>query len=320
VDVRALIVASATCIAAAVQAEEAYLFSYFSDRDFGGRSGESAGLHLAYSYDGLKWTALNDDKPLLVPEVGKDRLMRDPSICRGPDGTFHMVWTSSWHDRIIGYASSKDLVHWSEQRAIPVMADEPAARNCWAPELTYSPEEDLFYIYWATTIPGRHSPIPGMDKKEDGLNHRIYCTTTRDFVAFSKTRLWFNPDFSVIDAAIVRDEKNGDWIMAIKNENHTPAEKNIRIVRAKRLADGFPTEVSNPVSRSWVEGPSPLFVGDTLYVYMDFYRNHRYGAIRSDDRGKTWREVPAGEISFPKGIRHGTAFAVDRSVVDALKK
>ena len=118
----------------------------------------------------------------------------------------------------------------------------------------------------------------------------------------------------------MRDEKNGDWIMAIKNENHTPAEKNIRIVRAKRLADGFPTEVSNPVSRSWVEGPSPLFVGDTLYVYMDFYRNHRYGAIRSDDRGKTWREVPAGEISFPKGIRHGTAFAVDRSVVDALKK
>ena len=317
---RALIVATATCIAAAAQAEEAYLFSYFSDRGFGGRSGESAGLHLAYSYDGLKWTALNDDKPLLVPEVGKDRLMRDPSICQGPDGTFHLVWTSSWRDRIIGYASSKDLVHWSEQRAIPVMADEPTARNCWAPEVTYSPEEGLFYIYWATTIPGRHSPIPGMDKKEDGLNHRIYCTTTRDFVAFSKTRLWFNPDFSVIDAAIVRDEKNGDWIMAIKNENHTPAEKNIRIVRAKRLADGFPTEVSNPVSRSWVEGPSPLFVGDTLYVYMDFYRNHRYGAIRSDDRGKTWREVPAGEISFPKGIRHGTAFAVDRSVVDALKK
>ena len=267
-----------------MQAEEAYLFSYFSDREFGGRSGESAGLHLAYSYDGLKWTALNDDKPLLVPEVGKDRLMRDPSICRGPDGTFHMVWTSSWHDRIIGYASSKDLVHWSEQRAIPVMADEPQARNCWAPEVTYSPEEGLFYIYWATTIPGRHSPIPGMDKKEGGL-----------------------------------DEKNGDWIMALKNENHTPPEKNIRIVRSKRLADGFSTEVSNPVSRSWVEGPSPLFVGDALYVYMDFYRNHRYGAIRSDDRGKTWREVPADEISFPKGIRHGTAFAVDRSVVDALK-
>ena len=108
--------------------------------------------------------------------------------------------------------------------------------------------------------------------------------------------------------------------MAIKNENHTPAEKNIRIVRAKRLADGFPTEVSNPVSRSWVEGPSPLFVGDTLYVYVDFYRDGRYGAVRSTDRGQTWQEVPKKEMSFPKGMRHGTAFAVDRSVVDALKK
>ena len=28
--------------------------------------------------------------------------MRDPSICRGPDGLFHMVWTTSWNDRIIG--------------------------------------------------------------------------------------------------------------------------------------------------------------------------------------------------------------------------
>ena len=43
------------------------------------------------------------------------------TICQAPDGTFHMVWTSSWTDRIIGYASSPDLIHWSEQRSIPVM-------------------------------------------------------------------------------------------------------------------------------------------------------------------------------------------------------
>jgi beta-galactosidase len=317
---KAITLMFAVAVASAASAETAYLFSYFSDKGFGERSGESAGLHLAYSCDGLKWTALNDDRPILVPEIGKDRLMRDPSICHGPDGTFHLVWTSSWRDRIIGYASSKDLVHWSEQRAIPVMADEPTARNCWAPEVTYSPEEGLFYIYWATTIPGRHSPIPGMDKKEDGLNHRIYCTTTRDFETFSPTRLWFDPGFSAIDAAIVRDEKGGDWIMAVKNENHTPTEKNIRITRTKRLADGFPVEVSAPITRSWAEGPSPLFVGDTLYVYFDRYRAHCYGAVRSLDSGRTWSEVPAAELSFPKGIRHGTAFAVDSSIVESLKQ
>ena len=61
----------------------AYLFSYFinDSRD---------GLHLAYSYDGLNWTALNGGKSYLLPVVGKDKLMRDPSICQAPDGTFHM--------------------------------------------------------------------------------------------------------------------------------------------------------------------------------------------------------------------------------------
>ena len=74
------------------------------------------------------------------------------------------------------------------------------------------------------------------------------------------------------------------------------------------------------ISPDWVEGPSPLFVGETLYVYIDFYGKGGYGAVKSDDRGKTWKRVPPEEMSFPKGIRHGTAFAVDRAVVDALRK
>ena len=79
--------------------------------------------------------------------------MRDPSICQAPDGTFHMVWTSSWTDRIIGYASSRDLIHWSEQQAIPVMMHEPEAHNCWAPELFYDEPSETYYIFW-----GDHHP------------------------------------------------------------------------------------------------------------------------------------------------------------------
>ena len=57
--------------------DTAYLFSYFinDSRD---------GLHLAYSLDGLTWTPLNHGKSFLIPTVGKDRLMRDPSICQAP--------------------------------------------------------------------------------------------------------------------------------------------------------------------------------------------------------------------------------------------
>ena len=53
--------------------KEVYLFSYFMG------NGED-GLHLAYSYDGFKWSAFNYDKSFLKPQVGNDKLMRDPCI------------------------------------------------------------------------------------------------------------------------------------------------------------------------------------------------------------------------------------------------
>ena len=290
--------------------ETAYLFSYFINDS-------KDGLHLAYSYDGLNWTPLNGGRSFLAPSVGKDKLMRDPSICQAPDGTFHMVWTSSWTDRIIGYASSRDLIHWSEQQAIPVMMHEPEAHNCWAPELFYDEPSETYYIFWATTIPGRHKEVP-TSESEKGLNHRMYYVTTKDFRTFSKTKMFFNPDFSVIDAAIVKAPTQGDLIMIVKNENSNPPEKNLRVTRTKNIAKGFPTKVSAPITgKYWAEGPAPLFVGDALYVYFDKYRDHRYGAVRSLDHGETWEDV-SDQVSFPKGIRHGTAFAVDASVVESL--
>ena len=120
--------------------KEMYLFSYFN--------GNGDGLHLAYSADGMTWEALRNDTVWLLPEIGKDKLMRDPSIVQDEEGTFHMVWTSGWWDQGIGYASSKDLIHWSEQKDIPVMKDFEGTRNTWAPELFYDKKEKTFYIFW----------------------------------------------------------------------------------------------------------------------------------------------------------------------------
>ena len=130
--------------------------------------------------------------------------------------------------------------------------------------------------------------------------------------------MFFNPDFSVIDAAIVKDPKRKDLIMVVKNENSNPPEKNLRVTRTKKIEKGFPTKVSAPITgKYWAEGPAPLFVGDTLYVYFDKYRDHRYGAVRSLDYGETWEDV-SDQVFFPRGIRHGTAFAVDASIVESL--
>ena len=43
----------------AQQTDGVYLFSYFKD------NGQD-GLHLAYSYDGFKWTALKNDKSFAI--------------------------------------------------------------------------------------------------------------------------------------------------------------------------------------------------------------------------------------------------------------
>lgn len=302
--------AIACAVTSSVLADNVYLFSYFKG------NGED-GLHLAYSHDGLKWQALKNDKSFLTPNIGKDKLMRDPSICQGPDGTYHMVWTSGWWDRIIGYASSKDLVNWSEQKAIPVMEHEPEAKNSWAPELFYDDATRTYYILWATTIPGRYSEV-ATSKSENGLNHRIYYVTTKDFNTFSDTKIFFNPDFCAIDAAIMK-QADGQYMIAVKNENSAPAEKNIRITRTTSLNSGFPTRVSDPITGDyWAEGPSPLQIDDYTYIYFDKYTQHKYGAVRSKD-GQNWEDV-SEMIEFPQGTRHGTAFTVPEHVLQLLLK
>ena len=286
--------------------EEAYLFSYFN--------GNGDGLHLAYSTDGLNWEAVKNDTVLLKPEIGKDKLMRDPSIVQDEEGTFHMVWTSGWWDQGIGYASSKDLINWSEQQNIPVMEKFEGAKNTWAPELFYDKTDKTFYIFWSSTVPGAFPDLP-TSESEKGLNHRQYYVTTKDFKTFSETQLFFEPGFSVIDGAIL--EKDDTYYLFVKNENSNPAEKNIRITSNDKPY-GFPTEVSAPITGDyWAEGPTPLQVGDYVYVYFDKYTQGRYGAIRSKDM-KNWEDV-SDSIYFPKGIRHGTAFKVSGKILEGLK-
>ena len=67
-----------------------YLFTSFHEP-------ATEGLRLLYSYDGYKWKDL--DTVLLKPNVGNQKVMRDPSMVKGPDGTYHLVWTSSWRER-----------------------------------------------------------------------------------------------------------------------------------------------------------------------------------------------------------------------------
>ncbi|MHB9055939.1 MAG: GDSL-type esterase/lipase family protein [Paludibacteraceae bacterium] len=290
-----------------LQNEYVYLFSYFR--------GNGDGLHFAYSTDGLKWMPLQKDSIYLKPTVGKDKLLRDPSIVQDENGIFHMVWTSGWWDKGIGYASSKDLKNWSPQKNIPVMEKFRETKNTWAPELFYDKKEKIFYIFWSSTIPGEFPEI-STSESEKGLNHKLYYVTTKDFETFSDTKLFYNPGFSVIDGAIL--EKENRYYLFMKNENSNPPEKNIRFVSGTKPYN-FPVEVSAPITgKYWAEGPSPLQIGEYTYVYFDKYRDKKYGAVRSKN-GIDWEDV-SDSVSFPAGTRHGTAFKVTKDVFNQLNK
>jgi sucrose-6-phosphate hydrolase SacC (GH32 family) len=286
--------------------EKVYLFSYFIG------NGED-GLHMAYSADGLQWEAVNDGASLLTPMVGENKLMRDPCITTGPDGTFHMVWTTSWTGKTIGYASSKDLVSWSEQKAIPVMAHEDSVRNCWAPEINYNAADDNFLIYWSSTISGKFPETAHSTK--NGYNHRIYYTTTRDFINFSETQLFYDPGFNVIDASIVEDK--GRFVMFIKNETELPvAEKNISVVFADQIMGPYNIPEKPITGNYWAEGATAIKIEDKWHVYFDKYRDHQFGVITSDDL-INWNDESA-RLKMPDGIRHGTVFEVSYEVFNNL--
>ncbi len=292
------------CLNMSAQSDSVWLFSYFKN------NGQD-GLHFASSTDGLKWQALKNDSSFLTPTVSKDKLMRDPCILRGQDGKFHMVWTVSWNDRGIGYASSEDLIHWSEQQFIPVMMHEDSARNCWAPEITWDRKKKQYMIYWATTIRGKYPEDP---KVESGYNHRMYYVTTTDFKSFSKTKMLYDKGFNVIDASILPVGKK--YVMFLKDETRNPPQKNIRVAFSKKLTSGFSTPSAPITGNYWAEGPTALYKDGQWIVYFDKYRDHKYGAISSPDL-VNWTDI-SDQISIPAGLRHGTIFRVSKGEYDKL--
>ncbi len=293
--------------------ETCYLFTYFVG------NGED-GLHLAWSRDGYAFETLGDGRSYLTPSVGESKLMRDPCLLLGPDGVFRLVWTTSWAGKTIGYASSRDLLAWSEQRAIPVMAGEPEAENCWAPEIAYDPEAEEYLIFWATTIPGRFAePEIAGDS-----NHRMFATSTRDFEEFTPTRLFFDPGMNVIDATLLTDNGrpvrvDGLYRLIFKEETllpePAPAKRQLRLASADRPSGPF-EGITAPFTRHGVEGPCALRVDGAVVVYYDIFTEGRYGACRSVDLA-TWEDVTE-QLSMPEGARHGTVLTVPGAVVERL--
>ena len=304
---------SGSACAQTLPQDQVLLFSSF-------RNDGETGLHFAYSEDGLTWKGLRDNKSFLTPKVG-NKLMRDPCIIQGPDGRYHMVWTTGWWENNIGIAHSDDLIHWTEQKMLPVMAHEPEVMNSWAPEIFYNEDTAEYIIFWSSAVPGK---FPETADRGDirstinkGINHRVYYVKTKDFKTYTDTALFYDGGFVSIDGSILKDGER--YIMFLKDETKRPEpEKNIRISIAAN-PEGPWGPASPPFSPEgvWVEGPTATKIGDEFYVYYDAYMEHRMMGARSDDLIH-WENI-SDQLTFPEGTRHGTVLKISRAELEKLK-
>lgn len=174
-----------------------YVMVYHKDADHG--------LHMAYSWDGYSWTALNDDKPIMAGDtIAVQKGIRDPFIFRAPDGTFcaamtdlHVfgkrdgIRTTEWerdgrqygwgNNRGLVLLRSRDLIHWqrtnldfshltcptgeTESDGTPIPWSEVGC--VWAPEMTATADGHIL-MHFTTRVRG-------------GFNHIAYVYMDDEF-------------------------------------------------------------------------------------------------------------------------------------------
>lgn len=288
-----------------------YLFTSFHEP-------ADAGLRMLYSYDGKHWTDF--DTVFLRPTVGADKIMRDPSMIQGPDGVFHLVWTTEWRGgNGFGHASSRDLLHWENIGYMAVMMFDPFESkvepvksnvvNVWAPEIFYDDEKQEYIIVWASCLPGKFEK--GVE--DENNNHRLYFTTTKNFKDYTETKLFLDPKFSVIDAVIVKRKKD-DYVLVLKD--NTRPERNIKVAFGTTPLGPW-TNISKPFSDNFTEGPSVVKLKDEWLIYYDSYRKKIYEAVATKDF-LTFENVTAS-VKIPEGHKHGTIVPVKKKVIKKLK-
>lgn len=303
--------------AAAMPRPRAFLATYFTDNG-------QHGVFLAASDDGLLFRPLLEPNiPIIRSEIGGDRLTRDPCLFRGADGVWRLTWTTGWWAPEVGISHSKDLAHWSPQRLLPVMADQPGALNAWAPEITYDAALKQYVLFWSSTVPGRftHTDASGDEGPKPGvrLNHRLYAATSKDLEQFSPSTLLYDPGFNCIDATMLRlREPHSGWLMIFKDETRHPPAKNLRVARGGGPLDMKPPLAAPITGAYWAEGPMAIQIGGLVRVFFDRYTEGRFGAVESADL-EHWTDI-SDRVRFPAGARHGSVVEVDPGELDALRR
>lgn len=309
----ALAAAKAGSFCQAAEQDSVYLMSYFK--------ASSQKLFYAYSTDGLKWVDINHSEPVFEafdPTIN----IRDPYLkrvtCNGKT-KFRLVHTMGWSNPAVFHWESDDLIHWKaanggttgEDGKIYVMDGKngnATADNAWAPEFSYDPKTETFYMFWAS---------------DTGIGAQVhYYCTTKNWLSFSPSKIYFDPGFSAIDMSILyhdgvyygfyKDERNGQKKIRLATSNSL--DPNIDVFKGEMdLFPGYAIEV---------EGPETFkAIGENKwFLYQDKFINDRgvsYASTTDPGSGE-WQMIPDEEVVNPTDVKHGSVEIISADELSTL--
>lgn len=304
----------------------AYLFVHFKEKI----TPDGEQVYFSVSKDGYNWEMLNSGEPILASKMSTGGC-RDIEISRLKDGGFVIITTDecianrydenlnvNW--QIVNRTGSRgfcmwksdDLISFSEQSIINIGRDDFGCM--WAPEIFYDETEDEYMIHWGSTV-----------AQDDYSHMSIYYSVTKDFVSFSRPRLFFTKSAEVLDTHITKID--GIYHLFYKHAEHPGV--NMHAVSEHLYGPYMHDEAFENYMRS-IEKYN-MYEADTTYILpdgkwclmLDFFgcakSDMGYVPFVSSAPGKTNFEMKKELFSFPYGFKHGKVIEITDSEYESLK-
>ncbi|MFD1175830.1 glycoside hydrolase family 43 protein [Paenibacillus puldeungensis] len=189
----------------------------------------------------------------------------DPCICRKGGDYYLAVSSFEWFPGIPIY-HSRDLKNW--ELYTHVLTDDtvvdlkklPSAKGIWAPSLTYSEQDDLFYVVYGVM---------------NSMNARYFDVDNFIITAKDIKGPWSEPVYlhsSGFDASILHDVDGKKWIVSLEWETREGYEKPGAICLVEYSTEnkeivGYPKRIwTGGTDRGCIEAPHLTKRGDYYYI------------------------------------------------------
>ncbi|MFC8515453.1 glycoside hydrolase family 43 protein [Streptomyces sp. NPDC057257] len=280
-----------------------YVMGYFTESP--DNLGSDYGLHLAVSTDGLEWTPLNQNNPVVTPTGGFGGL-RDPFILRKQDGAFVVMATNlkgtDWtqESQYIHVWDSTDLRSFDNYRLLKL---HDMATHSWAPEAFWDAGRGQYAIIYSSVNSSGHNVI--------------MVSYTTDFQTATTGQLFFDPGYDAID---------GDMAVGVNGVNYMYFKNNTtgKMLGAKSTAldPGSFTAFTGTVSHGSTEAPILVKsqTSGTWYLWGDSYTPNGvfYAWQTSDLASGTWTALDQRVYTQPLNSKHGTVQPISQTEYDNL--